>query len=73
MRGLLAAVLLVSGCALFDDPPDRSCQEHRDCFQAQGERCNEETKTCEVPPDAAALETDEPEPVESTADEAVSE
>ncbi len=50
-----AALLLLPGCALFEDRPDRSCKNNIDCFQAQGERCNVTTKTCEIPADAAAL------------------
>ncbi len=52
---------LLGGCTLFEDPPDRSCQDDRQCFTAQGERCNAD-KVCEVPTDAAAAQADEPDP-----------
>jgi hypothetical protein len=49
--------LLLGGCALFDDPPDRACTKDADCFQAQGETCNLATKECEVvEPDAGAAQ-----------------
>lgn len=39
----------VGACTLLDeDPPDDSCETDTDCFRAQGERCNQETKRCEV-------------------------
>lgn len=53
----------IAGCALFSDVPENTCRDDADCFRAQGERCNMETKRCEgpdagVPVDAAAA--DEP-------------
>lgn len=68
MRAALLAIVLASGCTLFDDPPDRSCRRHTDCFQAQGERCNLDTNECELVPDAAAREA-EPETLEAPIDE----
>lgn len=60
MRALMFLTLL-GGCTLFEDPPDRSCQDDRQCFTAQGERCNAD-KVCEVPTvDAAAAQADDPE------------
>jgi hypothetical protein len=58
------AAVMLAGCALFGDAyPDRSCRRNTDCFQAQGEVCDEATSTCIVPdfdaavppPDAADL------------------
>lgn len=51
MRRLTAAFILalalLGGCFLFhDDYPDRKCETNSDCFQAQGEVCNTQTKTC---------------------------
>jgi hypothetical protein len=61
VRALAIAALLLGGCTLFDDRPDRSCRTTNDCFESQGERCNMDTHTCEIPPDAGALEqADEP-------------
>lgn len=66
MRAALLLVLL-GGCTLFDDPPDRSCRDDRDCFVAQGERCDVDTKQCELPPDAstATFEELDEEPIAS--------
>ena len=65
---LLAAALAGAGCTLFDgDPPSRACRSDNDCFRAQGERCNQASKTCEVmldagvEPDAATIDAG-PEP-----------
>lgn len=42
-----AISLAVAACAAFDgDTPDRSCRTDDDCFRAQGERCNQETRRC---------------------------
>lgn len=50
--GWLAATLLVAGCALDQDTPDRACVSDQDCLVAQGERCDQETRRCEAGPDA---------------------
>lgn len=65
MRALAIAALLLGGCTLFDDPPDRSCKNSNDCFRAQGEVCNMTTNQCEVPPDAAPLEEPDGEELEA--------
>jgi hypothetical protein len=45
---LALAVAVLSGCTLFDaDPPDDRCTKHEECFRAQGEVCNFETRRCE--------------------------
>jgi hypothetical protein len=54
MKAVLAGLLISLGfvlsfgaCAAFDgDPPDRTCRVDNDCFRAQGERCNVDTKLC---------------------------
>lgn len=62
----IIASLLLGGCTLFDDPPDRSCRTTaQDCFEAQGEFCNPDTKMCEQRPDAAPLEAAEDEELEA--------
>ncbi len=54
LRTVLPALVLIGlvhqgGCSLFhDDYPDDRCEQDRDCFQEQGETCNQETKRCEV-------------------------
>lgn len=57
MRRLLLVflgALALSGCFVFhDDYPDRSCGNSTDCFRAQGEVCDLQTKTCVPAPDAA--------------------
>ncbi len=58
MRRLTAAFILalalLGGCFLFhDDYPDKSCESDNDCFKAQGEVCNMQTKKC-VSVDAGA-------------------
>lgn len=70
MVRLLAPIALLTGlagagCALFSEgPPDNFCRGDADCFRAQGEVCNLDTKQCElgdggVPvPDAAVDATD---------------
>ena len=73
MRALAIAVLALGGCTLFDDPPDRSCRINTDCFQSQGERCNQDTNQCEVPPDAAPLEEAEGHEVDVVCDEVTDE
>jgi hypothetical protein len=71
------AALLLGGCTLFDDPPDRSCRGPADCFVSQGERCNPDTHQCEQEPDAgldaAPLEEAEGEELEATCEEVVDE
>lgn len=43
----------IASCALWaEGPPENTCRGDADCFQAQGERCNLETKRCE-PGDAS--------------------
>ena len=72
MRALALAALLLSGCTLFDDRPDRSCRGNQDCFRAQGEVCNTTTKQCEVPPDAGTtLEEADDEVLELPNDEVI--
>lgn len=45
----VAGALATGGCTLFDgDPPDRSCRTDNDCFRAQGERCDQDSKVCVV-------------------------
>ncbi|MEO8698538.1 MAG: hypothetical protein ABI867_00810 [Kofleriaceae bacterium] len=49
--GLVA--IAVAACALFaEDPPANVCASDEQCFRAQGEVCNLETKRCEPGPDA---------------------
>jgi hypothetical protein len=53
------AMCTAAGCALFSEgPPENFCRADGDCFQAQGEVCNLDTKQCEpgdgIPPDAAS-------------------
>jgi hypothetical protein len=39
--------LAVAACAAFDgDTPDRTCRTDNDCFRAQGELCNVDTRRC---------------------------
>jgi len=53
VRAAVVLALCLGGCAVFDDPPDRACTKDNECFQAQGETCNLDTKQCEVvEPDA---------------------
>jgi hypothetical protein len=54
VRLAIAAVLVAMGaCALFtEDPPENVCASDEQCFRAQGEVCNLETKRCEPGPDA---------------------
>ena len=50
---IAACVALAASCTLFDEePPDDSCASDTDCFRAQGETCNQQTKRCEVRGDA---------------------
>ncbi len=51
---LLVAISL-GGCALFEDLPDHSCKVTADCLAAQGETCDQTTKTCVQAPDAQIL------------------
>ena len=53
MKAVALFLVLLGGCTLFADPPSKSCKDDRDCFLAQGERCNA-AKVCEVPPDVDA-------------------
>ena len=60
MVRLAVAILIAtaSACALFATVPENTCRSDSDCFQAQGEFCNLDTKRCEprdggVPVDAA--------------------
>jgi hypothetical protein len=48
----------LGACTLFEDRPDNSCRDDRDCFVSQGERCNEDTNRCEAV-DAAAATVEE--------------
>lgn len=53
MVKLLATLALIAatigGCALFSEgPPDNFCRSDADCFRAQGEVCNLDTKQCEL-------------------------
>ena len=46
---LLLAIATAGACTLLDeDPPDGTCSTDNDCFRAQGERCNQMTKRCEM-------------------------
>jgi hypothetical protein len=50
---LALVVGLAGACALITrDPPDNVCRGDEDCFRAQGEVCNTDTKRCEPGPDA---------------------
>jgi hypothetical protein len=58
---LLVALAIVGACTLFDEElPGESCTTDTDCFRAQGEICNQQTKTCEMRPDAAIVPIDAP-------------
>ena len=46
MKALALILVLASGCTLFESLPDRSCKVPADCFRAQGETCDQNTKTC---------------------------
>jgi hypothetical protein len=70
VRAFAIAALLLGGCTLFDDPPDRSCRTDNDCFRAQGEFCNDDGQCeVEVTPDAAPLEEAEGEELEAECEE----
>ena len=46
---LLIALAAAGACTLFDEePPGDSCTTDTDCFRAQGEVCNQQTKRCEL-------------------------
>jgi hypothetical protein len=50
---IVAVVVGAASCALFSEgPPENTCRGDGDCFQAQGEVCNLDTKRCEPGPDA---------------------
>jgi hypothetical protein len=64
---LLGAALLIvalgAACSFYrNDFPDHACQANRDCFQAQGERCNLDLGLCEIPADAAPVPDARPKP-----------
>lgn len=43
------ALAAASACTLFDeDPPSDTCVTDTDCFRAQGEFCNQQTKRCQL-------------------------
>lgn len=46
MKALALLFVLASGCTLFESLPDRSCKVSSDCFQAQGETCDQDKKVC---------------------------
>jgi hypothetical protein len=59
VRIAIAVVLAAAGCALFSEgPPENTCRGNGDCFQAQGEVCNLETKRCEPGPDGGVPPVD---------------
>ncbi len=53
---VVALHAILTSCALFTEgPPENVCRTDEDCFRAQGETCDLESKSCipgEVPPDA---------------------
>lgn len=62
VRWLLVLALAAFGgagaCTLFDEElPDDSCERDNDCFRAQGEVCNLDTKRCEPPMTDAGVDT----------------
>lgn len=61
VRWLLVLALAAAGigaCTLFDeDPPGDSCTTDTECFRAQGEVCNQQTKRCEVRMTDAGVDT----------------
>jgi hypothetical protein len=63
MRRAYALVMFLAvlggGCALFDDQrPPRTCTQDPECFQAQGEVCNPDTKLCEPGPASREADVD---------------
>ena len=49
---IFAVVVGAASCALLTEgPPENICRSDADCFQAQGEVCNLDTKRCEPGPD----------------------
>jgi hypothetical protein len=47
----------LGACALFaSDPPANVCVSDQDCFRAQGEICNLDTKRCEPGPDGGVVD-----------------
>jgi hypothetical protein len=47
--------IATSGCTLFESTPDRTCKVSSDCFQAQGEVCDQDKKVCVAGPDARPI------------------
>jgi hypothetical protein len=55
---IIALATAAGACTLFDeDPPDDSCVSDNDCFRAQGEICNQQTKQCQLRPMDAGIDT----------------
>jgi hypothetical protein len=55
---LLVALAVAGACTLFDeDLPSDACTTDTDCFRAQGEVCNQQTKTCEMRAADAGVDT----------------
>jgi hypothetical protein len=55
---IFALATAAGACTLFDeDPPDDSCMSDNDCFRAQGEICNQQTKQCQLRPTDAGIDT----------------
>ncbi len=57
MRRAVAICLLslAGGCFLFEDEyPDEACKSDLDCFRAQGEVCDLESRRCEPAADAGS-------------------
>lgn len=49
VKWIALSLFAAAGCALFSEgPPDNFCRGDADCFRAQGEVCNLDTKTCEL-------------------------
>ncbi len=52
-----AAVAGLTACALLSSsPPDNVCTSDEQCFRAQGEVCNLDTKRCEPGPDGGLVD-----------------
>lgn len=71
MRWLLLiclALAAASACTLFDeDPPGEECVTDMDCFRAQGEFCNQQTKQCQQRVLDAAVPTPDAAPIPDAA------